>query len=189
MWWDTLFPKSISDLAFAMNRLVSTFGLFAIALGASCAPTLKEHPFTFQKSNKLEKADPVSYWGRIAFPWRVIELYRHTDDHQAIIMIGGKAVKSEFNTLLAGKTLVAESIREIIPDAHDISTKVVEHRNRRFLIVKFKLNHGRVEYEYWDSITQENKDQYHFMASFPVGTPESKVRDLLSILETLAMKP
>lgn len=104
-------------------------------------------------------------------------------------MISGKAVKSEFNTLLAGKNFVADSVRQMIPEAYDISTKVIEHRNRRFLVVKFKLNYERVEYEYWDTITQENKDQYHFMASFPVGTPESKVRDLMSILETLEMKP
>ena len=178
-----------SSLPRVIKEILSRVVLWAMVLCTGCStPFAHENPFRFRKSKNIEKADPAAYHGRIAFPDRVIELYRHKEDHKAIITIAGKATDTAFDTLLAGRHLMPEIFKKQNPDAYDLSTKVLKKGKRTFLIVKFKQEYEGNTLQFWDIITHERGIQYHFMTSFPVGTPKNRVEDLLSILETLDSK-
>lgn len=151
---------------------------------------LKTHPFLYEASDKLVKANPENYAGRIANPRAIIELFRHKEEPKALLSIAGRKVEFDFVTLCKGIQFLPDTIAETNPGAHPITAKKMElgDHKREFLVIRFKIEHDREEIEIINLITQEGKDQFHFTVSFPVGTPKPKIDDLLMAIQTLKTK-
>jgi hypothetical protein len=158
--------------------------------GAVGGEQLKTHPFLYEASDNLVKANPENYAVRIANPRAVIELFRHKEEPKALLSIAGRKVEFDFVTFSKGIQFLPDRIAETIPAAHSITAKKIElgDHKREFVVFRFKIEHDREEIEIINLITQEGKDQFHFTVSFPVGTPKSKIDDLLMAIQTLRTK-
>ena len=158
--------------------------------GAVGGEELKSHPFHYEASNNLVKANPDNYAGRIANPRAVIELFRHKEEPKALFSIGGRTVTFDFATLCKGIQALPDTIAERNPGAHSITAKKIElgDHKREFVVIRFKTKHEEEEIEVINLITHEGRDQFHFTVSFPVGTTKPKIDDLLMAIQTLKTK-